>query len=244
MDKDNRELDFFGYDIDFLGDGFLTQEEYKGRAACFVVDFSLSAREILPAMALTCYDIMNSCLLSDGKQTLFGLVTYGNGEPVQPVFTDNPSMILEQMLAAKVGGGSKSGVEDTAAALRLACESMQRIRLEEGGEQEIPPENRIVFLMTDSPSDEKADLRRMIRKDDRFADCPPVRAAVLFVPARSRAFKAHASRYQLPLVDAAGRPDRHRAPYIFSLESAVEKRILGDSEQSGEWIDQLLAAIS
>ena len=195
-------------------------------------------------MALTCYDIMNSCLLSDGKQTLFGLVTYGNGEPVQPVFTDNPSMILEQMLAAKVGGGSKSGVEDTAAALRLACESMQRIRLEEGGEQEIPPENRIVFLMTDSPSDEKADLRRMIRKDDRFADCPPVRAAVLFVPARSRAFKAHASRYQLPLVDAAGRPDRHRAPYIFSLESAVEKRILGDSEQSGEWIDQLLAAIS
>ena len=244
MDKDNMGLDFFGYDIDFLGEGFLTPEEYKGRAVCFVVDFSLSAREILPAVALTCYDIMNSCLLSDGKQTLFGLVIYGNGEPAQPVFTDNPSMILEQMLAAKVGGGSRNGVEDTAAALRLACESMQRIRLEDGGEQEILPENRIVFLLTDSPSDKKADLRSTIPGKDGFSSCPPVRAAVLFVPVQTRAFKAHASRYQLPLVDASGRPDRHRAPYIFSLESVVKERILGDAEQSGEWIDQLLAAIS
>ena len=241
---EKMELDFFGDDIDFLGDGFLTQEEHKGRVVCFVMDFSLSAREILPAIALTCYDIMNYCLLSDGKQTRFGLVIYGNEEPAAPVFTDNPSVILEQMLEARVGGGRRNGVEDTAAALRLACESMQRIREEDGTEREIPPESRILFLFTDSPSGENVNLRRMIRRGNAFADCPPLRAAVLFVPAQTRAFKAHASRYQLPLVDASGRTDRHRAPYIFPLENAVKKRVLGDAEESGEWIDQLLAAIS
>lgn len=241
--ENNMELDFFGSDIDFLGEGFAEQEEYRGRAVCFVIDYSLSAREILPAMALTCYDIMNNCLLSDGKRTLFGLVIYGNGEPSRPVFTDNPSMILEQMLAAKAGGGSRSGVEDTASALRMACECMQQVKMEDGSELEIPPENRILFLMTDSPSDENVNLRRMIWEKGDFTACPPVRAAVLFIPVQTRAFQVHASRYQFPLVDAAGRPDRNRAPYIFPLERAVKKRILGDTEQGGEWISQLLAAI-
>ena len=242
--EEKMELDFFGDDIDFLGEGFLTPEEHKGRVVTVVVDFSLSPREILPAVAMTCFDIMNQCLLSDGKQTTFGLVIYGNGEAKVPVFTDNPSMILEQMLSAKVGGGSRNGVEDTAAALRLACESMQQAAPAGEATVEIPPENRILFLFTESPSDENVNLRRMSRKENGFADCPPVRATILFVPAKTRAFKVHASRYQLPLVDATGRIDRHRAPYIFPLENVVAGRILGDTETSADWIEQLLAAIS
>lgn len=243
---ERKELDFFGDGIDFLGGGIPAPAEPKGRVVTFVADYSLSAKSFLPAAALTCFDIMNQCLLRDGKQSWFGLLTYGNGAPKAPVYTDQPSRILEQMLGEKVGGGSGNGVEDTAAALRLACESMQQITIDSAGKKktmEIPPENRILFLFTDSPTEESVNLRRIHWTGKQFISCPPIRAAVLFVPARTRAFQVHAARYSFPMVNAAGEEDRHRAPYIFSLESAAEQRILKDAENSEAWISQLLAAI-
>jgi hypothetical protein len=237
-------LDLFGADLDIFGEASSVVGERKGRLVTFVIDYSLSARQILPAAAVTCYDIMNRCLLSDGKQTTFGLLIYGNGDQMKPVFSDSPSVILEHMFSAKNGGGSGNGVENTGEALRLACKSMQTIRTEEGAQAEIPPENRVLFLFTDSPSSEEADLRRMARKKDIFEACPPIRSAVLFVPAETRAFQVHASRYQFPMVDGQGRADRHRAPYIFPLETVVRERVLQNAETSEDWIDQLLAAIS
>lgn len=237
-------LDLFGADLDIFGEGSPAAGDLKARLVTFVMDYSLSVRQILPAAAVTCYDIMNRCLLSDGKQTTFGLLIYGNGEETAPVFSDSPSVILEHMLSAKNGGGSANGVEKTSAALRLACESMQVIRSEEGVETEVAPENRILFLFTDSPSSEDADLRKMTAKKGNFEGCPPIRSAVLFIPAETKTFQTHASRYQFPLVDGQGRPDRHRAPYIFPLETVVGERVLQNTETSEDWIDQLLAAIS
>ena len=100
------------------------------------------------------------------------------------------------------------------------------IKKEDGSEIEIPPENRIVFLFTDSIADESVNLRKMTRTKDGLQECPPVRAAVLFVPTEGLSFKKSASLYQMPLVDAEGRIDRHRAPYIFPLESVVSERVL------------------
>ncbi len=193
----------------------------------FVIDYSASMHDILGAVYLTCHDIMDYAQ-SGNARVQFGLTFFGSRpEPFEAswnkqFFAETAADIEEKMLAALVGGGAKSGDEAIGTAVKASLEKMKAAG--------VPAGNRVLVLFTDSA----------LRNDKVMAGIKhldlPARAALFFVSAYDRNFG-----YDLPLVDAEGRPSRIKTTHVFDIRDIVSERQMKTAAEDGESYRQLTA---
>ena len=201
---------------------------YSETVIDFVIDYSRSMRDILPTVYIFCRDFVNACQLGSGE-VRFGL-TFLSEEAEKKTwkdedFTNLPTDVLDGMLAQKIGGGSWNGKENIEQAILVSMKKLEQV----------PAGQRVMILFTDTPS---VDKRRM-----NFKGRTALRSVLIFTPVNYSG-----AEYLFDLVDAEGKPDRSKTPFVFDIEEVTDSRYLKAGENmkddNEEMRNQFLLAIS
>lgn len=201
---------------------------YSATVIDFVIDYSRSMRDLLPTIYIFCRDLVNACQLGSGD-VRFGL-TFLSEEVEKKTwkdedFTTLPTDVLDGMLGHEVGGGSWNGNENIEQAVLASMKKLEQV----------PAGQRVMILFSDTPS---IDKRKM-----NFKGRTALRSALIFVPTQYSG-----AEYLFDLVDAEGKADRSRTPFVFDIEEVTSSRYLKTGENlqadNEETRNQLLSAIS
>ena len=201
----------------------------------FVIDYTRSARDILPVIYIFCRDVMQACQAGPGR-VRFG-ITFLTDEAEgkkwkNKDFTTVSTDVLDAMLTHEVRGGGVDGYERLGTAVRASLEKLSAV----------PAGERVIMLFTDScPTDE--DMERLMLRNET-----PVRSAVLFLPTAGSG-----SEYLFRMVDGEGKTDRAKTSVVFNIEDVLQARYLKKwTENNGRRVlednqllrNQLLLALS
>lgn len=201
----------------------------------FVLDYTMSERNILPVIYLFCQDVMRACHTGLGR-VRFG-VTFLSDEVERKQwrnqnFTTVSTDVLDAMLTHEVCGGGVDGYENLGMAVRMSLEKLSAV----------PAGERVLMLFTSGcPTAE--DMERVFCRNET-----PVRSAVLFVPTDLSGIE-----YLFRMVDADGKTDRSKTAFVFNIQDVLNDRYLRTTvEQNGRQIlsdnqllkKQLLMALS
>ncbi len=199
-------------------------------AVDLVIDYTASMTDVLGPAYLLCSDFLYM-LDKYYEQVHIGLNLIG--DQVDTVtwhhehFTSSVIDVLEKMLSATVGGGRRDGRELIGSALKSAMVGLS----------EYPARERVLLMITDARA-AAADMKAV-----REACRKPVRAALLFIPTDRSGME-----YRFSLVDADGREDLTRTPFMFDIRDVAAGRLFKEGtdpeqEDSEALVRQMLMMI-